>query len=120
LLATIPHELHGLGLLMSEAIFVLEGARCISLGVHTPISEIAQAAKAQAADIVALSFSVSVRPAHVLTALEDLRAELPPSVEIWVGGRCAVLKRRTPELVKRLDLHDIPAALADWRRRQLP
>jgi DNA-binding transcriptional MerR regulator/methylmalonyl-CoA mutase cobalamin-binding subunit len=118
-LATIPHELHGLGLLMSEAIFVLEGARCISLGVHTPVMEVAQAARAQAADIVALSFSASARPAHVLTALADLLAELPPSVEVWAGGRCAVLRRRTPAMVKSLDLHDIPAALAEWRKRML-
>lgn len=120
LLATIPHELHGLGLLMAEAIFVLEGARCISLGVHTPVMEIAQAAKAQAADIVALSFSVSARPTHVLSALADLLAELPASIEIWAGGRSAVLRRRTPAMVKALDLHEISAALAAWRRRQLP
>lgn len=120
LLATIPHEMHGLGLLMSEAIFVLEGARCISLGVHTPVTEIAQAAKVQGADIVALSFSVSARPAHVLTALADLLAELPPSIEIWAGGRCSVLMRRTPAMVKALSLHDIPAALEEWRGRRLP
>jgi MerR family transcriptional regulator, light-induced transcriptional regulator len=119
LLATIPHEMHGLGLLMSEAIFVLEGARCISLGVHTPITEIAQAAKAQATDIVALSFSVSARPTQVLTALADLLAELPSSTEIWAGGRCAVLRRRTPAMVKALNLHDIPAALAEWRRARM-
>ncbi|HYD97231.1 MAG TPA: MerR family transcriptional regulator [Noviherbaspirillum sp.] len=119
-LTTIPHELHGLGLLMAEAIFVLEGARCISLGVHTPVTEIAQAARVHAADIVALSFSVSARPAHVLGALADLRAELPPSVEIWAGGRSAVLRRRTQSAVKNMDLHDIPAALAEWRRRVLP
>jgi len=119
LLATIPHEMHGLGLLMSEAIFSLEGASCISLGVHTPVMEIAQAAKVQAADIVALSFSVSARTTHVLTALADLRAELPPSIEIWAGGSCAAL-RRTPATIKALDLQDISVSLADWRRRMLP
>jgi len=119
LLATVPHEPHGLGLLMAEAIFVLEGARCISLGVNTPVTDIAQAARTQAADIVALSFSVSARPAQVLTALTDLLAELPPSMEIWAGGRCAVLRRRTPAMIRALDLHAIPAALAEWRRRWL-
>jgi MerR family transcriptional regulator, light-induced transcriptional regulator len=120
LLTTIPHEPHGLGLLMSEAIFALEGARCISLGVQTPITEIAQAAKVQTADIVALSFSASARPTHVLEALADLRAELSPAMEIWAGGRCTVLRRRPPTSVKRLELHEIPGALAEWRRRFLP
>lgn len=119
LLTTIPQELHGIGLLMSEAIFTLEGARCISLGVQTPVSEIVQAAKAQAADIVALSFSAAARPAHVLQALADLRAALPPAVEIWTGGRCAVLARRPPANVRVLELHEVPGALTQWRRGRL-
>lgn len=36
LLTTLPQEQHGLGLLMAEAIFTLEGASCMSLGVQTP------------------------------------------------------------------------------------
>ncbi|WP_234814879.1 MerR family transcriptional regulator [Noviherbaspirillum denitrificans] len=119
LLATVPHELHGLGLLMAEAIFILEGARCVSLGVNTPVMEIAQAAKAQSADIVALSFSASARPAPVLTALADLVGQLPPSVEVWAGGRCAALRRRSPPaMVKVMELHEIPAALAEWQNRR--
>lgn len=117
LLTTVPHEPHALGLLMSEAIFALDGAHCISLGVQTPINEIVQAAKAQNADIVALSFSASVRSAHVLEALSDLRTELPPTIEIWAGGRSAVLHRRPQSSAKILELHGIRDALADWRER---
>ena len=120
LLTTAPQEPHGLGLLMSEALFALEGARCISLGVQTPVTEIAQAAKAQGADIVALSFSASSRAAHVLDALADLRGELPLTTEIWTGGRCAALWRRPPPTVKVLELQDIPGALWEWRRRFSP
>ncbi len=36
LLTTVPQEPHGLGVLMAEAMFALEGARCVSLGVRTP------------------------------------------------------------------------------------
>jgi MerR family transcriptional regulator, light-induced transcriptional regulator len=117
LLTTIPEEPHGLGLLMSEAIFALEGAPCTSLGVQTPIAEIVRAAKAQAADVVALSFSASVRAATALEALADLRAGLPPSTEIWAGGRCAVLYRKPPSTVKVLELHELGEALLDWRLR---
>ncbi len=35
LLTTVPQEPHGLGVLMAEAMFALEGARCVSLGVRT-------------------------------------------------------------------------------------
>lgn len=118
-LTTIPQELHGLGLLMSEAIFALEGAHCISLGVQTPVSEIAQAVKAQGADIVALSFAASARPAQVVQALSDLRAALPPAVEIWAGGRCSALVRRPPADIQVLELHEIPGALLQWRRNHV-
>jgi MerR family transcriptional regulator, light-induced transcriptional regulator len=119
LLTTVPAEPHGLGLLMSEAIFAVEGAQCISLGVQTPVVEIVQAAKFHAADIVALSFSAYCRPAHVLDALANLRTTLPAHVEIWAGGRCAALGRRLPVSVKGLELDQIPKALAEWRRRSL-
>lgn len=117
LLTTVPQEQHGLGLLMSEAIFALEGAYCISLGVQTPIGEIARAVRARQADIVALSFSAAARPAQVLEALADLRSALPPQTEIWAGGRSAVLQRRPPAQVNVLELHGIGQALADWRAR---
>lgn len=118
LLTTVPHEPHALGLLMCEAVFALEGAHCISLGVQTPINEIVQAAKIQNADIIALSFSASVRAAHALEALADLSAELPPTIEIWAGGRCAALHRRPPAIAKILELHEIRDALNGWRDRQ--
>lgn len=117
LLTTVPHEPHALGLLMSEALFTLEGAHCISLGVQTPVTEIVQAAKVQSADIVALSFSASVRSAHVLEALANLKAELPLPIEIWAGGRSAALYRKRSIPAKVLELHEIHSALADWHSR---
>lgn len=119
LLTTIPREPHSLGLLMAEAILTLEGAHCISLGVQTPVGEIAQAAASQCADIVALSFSSSAPAAHVLQALADLRTALPPHTEIWTGGHCPVLERRLPAGVAHLHLHDISPALAQWRANGL-
>lgn len=116
LLTTFPQESHSLGLLMAEAIFAIEGARCISLGTQTPITDIALAAEAQSADIVALSFSSAFGANHALEGLQDLRARLPASIEIWAGGRCPVLLRRPPSYLRILDLQDIQAALMSWRR----
>ena len=116
LLTTFPQEVHSLGMLMAEALMVLDGCRCLSLGVQTPIRDIARAARAQRADIVALSFSAHMNPNHVLGGLVELRAELPHTIEIWAGGQNPVLKRRPPPEVKALtDLHDIRPALAAWR-----
>lgn len=116
LLTTLPQEAHGLGLLMAEALLALEGCRCVSLGVQTPVGDIVRAAAAQGADVVALSFSPSMKPNQVLDGLAELRAALPAPVRIWAGGRCPVLSRRPPADVTVLaDLTDIRPALADWR-----
>lgn len=116
LLTTFPQEPHGLGVLMAEALFALEGARCISLGVQTPIWDIALAATTQEVDIVALSFSLSVNPNQVIDGLAELRGKLPPSMEIWAGGSSAALHRRPPKDVRVLRTLDrIAPALAEWR-----
>jgi MerR family transcriptional regulator, light-induced transcriptional regulator len=116
LLTTFPQEAHGLGLLMAEAMFVLEGCRCVSLGVQTPLWDIVQAADANRSDIVALSFSSSLNPNHVLDGLTELRAKLPAAQQIWAGGSCPVLHRRPPSGIRTFRrLEDIGAAVQIWR-----
>jgi DNA-binding transcriptional MerR regulator/methylmalonyl-CoA mutase cobalamin-binding subunit len=116
LLTTFPQEPHGLGVLMAEAMFSLEGACCVPMGVQTPIWEIVAAARAQRVDIVALSFTPVVNPNHVIAGLADLRAQLPATVELWAGGSAPVLRRRPPRQVRVIEsLADVGAALADWR-----
>jgi methylmalonyl-CoA mutase cobalamin-binding subunit len=100
LLTTVPGEPHGLGLLMAEALFALDGAHCVSLGVQTPIWDIVLAASATRADIVALSFTGCMNPNHVASGLADLRGKLPHPVEIWAGGSAPVLRRRPVEGVR--------------------
>jgi DNA-binding transcriptional MerR regulator/methylmalonyl-CoA mutase cobalamin-binding subunit len=117
LLTTFPQEPHGLGLLMAEATFALEGCHCISLGVQTPVWDIALAAEAQQADIVALSFSSAVNANQALDGLAELRGRLPASVEIWAGGGCPTLHRRAPRGVLALRrLEEIAPALQRWRQ----
>ena len=119
LMSTFPHETHGLGLLMAEALFVLEGADCVPLGVSTPVLEIARAARAHGADIVALSFSLASPPAPTIAGLRALRELLPESTEIWAGGASVALGRLTPhEVLVLRELSAIGAALADWRTRR--
>lgn len=85
-LTSVPDEQHGLGLLMAEALFALEGAECIPLGTQMPLIEIAHAAQAHRADIVALSFSTAFPRRHIPAHLEQLRQMLADEIELWVGG----------------------------------
>ncbi len=119
LLTTFPRESHGLGLLMAEAFFAVEGCRCISLGVQTPVPDIARAARMQKIDIVALSFSDVMNVNQAASGIEELRALIPREIAIWVGGTCPILERRSIEGVQRLrQLSDIGPALARLRRER--
>jgi len=118
LLTTLPNEMHGLGLLMAECIFSMEGAQCVSLGTQTPIYDIVLAARAQNIDVVALSFSAIQGSTAVLDALTELREKLPPTVEVWCGGSAAALRKKPSDdfyLLSSLD--SISESIAEWRVR---
>jgi methanogenic corrinoid protein MtbC1 len=117
MLSTLPQEAHGLGLLMAEAVFSMEGAHCVSLGVQTPVMEILRAAQMQRADIVALSLSEAMNPRHALEALNELAAATPAEIEIWIGGHCPAVKRVSHERIHAIDLGSIANELAQWRLR---
>jgi methanogenic corrinoid protein MtbC1 len=104
---------------MAEALMALEGCVCVSLGTQTPILEIAQAARAQKADIVALSFSSQINQNQVVDGLKELQSKLAPGVEVWAGGDNQALKKRPPEHVKILTaLQDISESIKHWRTQQ--
>jgi len=116
LFTTFPQEPHSLGLLMAEAMFTLEGCLCISLGVQTPVPEIAAAATVHKADVLALSFSSMIPALQATAGLAELRALVPETVEIWAGGACVGLRPKPGVLV----LRALPAIGADvraWRAR---
>ncbi len=116
LLTTFPQEAHGLGLLMAESMLALQGARSVSLGTQTPVADIVKASQAHDIQVVALSFSVSMKPKHVVGGLSELRQLLPASVEIWVGGNNPALKRCAQSgLVVLGGLDHITAQVHRWR-----
>lgn len=116
LLTTLPGEEHQLGLLMAHVCLVIEGARCISLGVQTPAWDIAQAALRQQIDVVGLSFSEALKLNVAYDMLEDMRARLPENVELWAGGTLWTRARRPIRGVRFLpQLTQIPGVLAAHR-----
>ncbi len=116
LLTTFPQEPHGLGLLMAESMFALEGCATLSLGVQTPMWDIVQAATRQKMDVVALSFSIAMIRQQVQDGLRELRHQLPPSIEIWAGGASSALSRRIAEgVVCTQSLDDIGIEVRRWR-----
>ena len=115
LLTTLPKEPHAMGLLMVEAVISLEGARCISLGTQMPLLEIVDAVAAHQVDVVALSFSAAFPARQVRALLEQLRAALPGTTELWAGG-AGVHKLAAPEgVVCMASLDNASAAVNGWR-----
>lgn len=94
--ATPCEETHALGLLMARVVLADCGAECIDLGTQVPAAELAQAANACRADIVALSFSFAYPRRKVRPELLRLRQLLPDTVAIWAGGMGAEAIRRPP------------------------
>lgn len=121
LLTTLPGESHGLGLLMAEVLFVLEGAECTSLGVQTPLWNIVLAAQALRCDIVALGFSGSMNPNRVVEDLSELRAKCPAAIALWAGGAAPVLHRRgLPGVTALASLREITPQVQAWRAQRPP
>lgn len=116
LLATFPNEVNALGLLMVEALLAPEGTQCVSLGTQAPIPEIAAAATAFQADVVALSFSSAFSSKQAVAGLESLRAILPETTAIWVGGELIRrIRREITGVTPTGTLADMLAALRQWR-----
>lgn len=101
ILTTTPGEAHGLGIAMAEAMIALEGGCCLSLGLQTPLEEIAAATVAHQVDVVGLSFSAFHAPRRAARTIETLRNLLAPTVRLWVGGGCVGLGHITGAGVER-------------------
>ena len=116
MLTTVPGEAHSLGLLMAESLLSLQGCRCLSLGVQTPLWDIVLAAGAHHVDVLALSFSSALNAAQVIDSLTELREKIPAATRIWAGGDSPALRRHRLQGVEVLaGLHEIAPLVARWR-----
>lgn len=116
LLTSFPTEQHKLGLLMVEAMLVIDGVTCIPLGTEIPATEIVRASAAHRADVVALSFSAAYPERQAATGLRDLRSHLPAQVDLWAGGTCVRRLRKSIQgVVLVRSLEQLGSLVADWR-----
>jgi len=97
LLATLPNELHGLGMEMVALYLAAQGVDARVLGVNTPPREIARAAQALGADAVGVSISSSAEAPDVARSIDEILPELPRRVPLWLGGEGAQkVRKRLP------------------------
>lgn len=116
MLTTFAQETSGLGIVMAEAMFALEGCQTLSLGLQTPVYDMVQAIHTYRMDLLALSFGDSLNPNDISSGLEQLRQSLPGPIEIWVIGPCKALSRRAIAGVHQVPgLEGIAPTLTRWR-----
>jgi DNA-binding transcriptional MerR regulator/methylmalonyl-CoA mutase cobalamin-binding subunit len=116
LLTTLSGEEHTLGLLMVEALLVVEDAYPVLLGPQTPIDEIVRAAQIKQVDAVCLSFSTAYSPTLAAQGLRDLRQMLPGNTQLWAGGYGVKPIRKPIDGVCLVpEFRDLFDCLARWR-----
>ena len=117
LLTSLQQEQHQLGLLMAECYFALARCERVALGPRLPASEILVAVEHFQVDIVALSISLHASVRESAEQLALLRQQLPPAVELWVGGAwVGANQRRLPKSVLAvINEAQVNAGLARWR-----
>ena len=120
LVATPAGDRHAIGAAVVGAIAAIEGWEVIYVGADLPSHDIAGAAIATGARLVALSIIYLDNADHVVNEVRALRRQLPASIDIIVGGAGALQLKSA--------LHDnriqVESTLSDWtralRHRRLP
>jgi len=112
-LATLPGELHALGLQMAALVAVARGVRPLLLGAGAPVPDIVAAARESGAAGVGVGVSAATAGAATDRVLSDLRTRLPARVRLLVGGARARGVRRGPRGVTYLGADGL-SAFESW------
>lgn len=118
LLATLPNELHTLGLEMTALYLAAQDAQPRLLGANSPVEEIVRASAELRADIVGISISAAAPLRDVLRQISALLHELPPTRPLWLGGAGALAVGNLLAGVKPFpDFGSLDRAVEAWRRQ---
>jgi DNA-binding transcriptional MerR regulator/methylmalonyl-CoA mutase cobalamin-binding subunit len=111
-LATLPDELHCLGLHIVALAVAAAGRTVRVLGPHLPAAEIAMAAEALDASAVGLSIGIFGADGATVEVVRELRGSLRPEVRLWLGGAGSLhLEGLPPGADVLATLDDLDAAL---------
>jgi len=111
-IASLPNELHGLGLQVAALAVVTAGRSVRVLGPNLPVEEIVQAATALDAAAVGLSVSTFAEPNETSREITAVREQLSTETALWLGGAGAGSLKNLPggvEITSSLD--DLDRAL---------
>lgn len=116
IIASLQDSSRALERLMLEALLSVGGALCIPLGCGLSAREVAHAAAAHRAQIVALETPIADQ--HTARGFGELRLQLPPAMELWTVGLHLTRIRRMPQgVLSARSVREIPGMLQQWRRR---
>ena len=115
-LATLPGELHALGLEMVALYAAISGATPRLLGPDTPPDQIVAAARSLSARAVGISISAGSDLAVTATHVNWMLQELGEGFEIWAGGkRARSLSVSSPRFHRVVSWADLDARLEKLR-----
>ena len=106
--ATLPGEFHAIGLHMIATVVAVAGCRVVFLGSDAPLEAIGGVAQTSHASVVLVSVSSAAYQPESKEKIEALRALLPDTVELLIGGQGA------PKEVKGVTRLGSLKALRDW------
>lgn len=95
LFTTLSGERHEIGVLMAAVIAAADGFRCYYLGPDLRAADICEFCARRPVVALALSHVTQPEVVDVVDQLRELRAGLPASTEIWVGGQAALRLARS-------------------------
>lgn len=105
-LASLPSELHGLGLQIAALGVTIAGRSVRVLGPQLPADEIVAAAEVLNAAAVGVSMSLFASESETARDLEAIRKALPRSIEVWLGGAGSNKIEKLPDGVTRVPTLD--------------
>jgi methanogenic corrinoid protein MtbC1 len=116
-LASLPNEIHGLGLQIAALEITIGGRSVRVLGSQLPPQEIVSAAETLNAAAVGLSMSLFASVDETERDIAIIREALPRSIEMWVGGAGSACLQRMPDGVKAVTtLDELDRAVNDLPR----